>query len=394
MEAPSSSFRRGDNAVRSRPLIGRVCAAAAVAALGVALAFGRPALLTQNLTPPPTLESIPPHAAAPDSYEVRIVARMAPYVPEQKVSGVIRLWGHGNAKLPWMRHLVGLWEEGFRKFQPGVTFDYQMHGTSSGIPALFTGLGDIAILGEEILPEAAAAFAKVKHYPPLGIEIVTGSVDVRNFDYAQQFFVHKDNPLTRMTLAELDAIFGAQHKRGARNIRAWGQLGLTADWADKPITPYGWAIDDSFGAYLQQYLLGGSHEWNCALKEFIHIYQPDGSVYDHGQQILDALAKDRYGIAVSNIRYAGPNVRPLALGLTPAGPFYQATKQTLVEHAYPLTRTIPAVIDRAPGTPVDPKVREFLRYLLSRDGQSAVNEDGRYLPLSAAMLAKQLRKLE
>jgi phosphate transport system substrate-binding protein len=370
------------------PIALRACAAAA------ALAFGFPALSAQKFTPPPTLESIPPHPAASDSYEARLVATMAPYVPEEQVSGVIRLWGHGNAKLPWMRHLVALWEKGFRKFQPGVTFDYQMHGTSSGIPALFTGLGDIAILGEEILPESAAAFEKVRHYPPLGVEILTGSVDVRNFDYAQQFFVHKDNPLRHLTLTQLDAVFGAQHRRGARNIRTWGQLGLKGAWADKPITPYGWAIDDSFGAYLQQYLLGGSHEWNCALREFIHVYQPDGSVYDHGQQILDALANDRYGIAVSNIRYAGPNVKPLALGVSPRGPFYQATKETLVEHRYPLARTIPAVIDRPPGVPVDPKVREFLRYLLSRDGQSAVNEDGRYLPLSPSLIAEQLRKLE
>jgi phosphate transport system substrate-binding protein len=117
-------------------------------------------------------------------------------------------------------------------------------------------------------------------------------------------------------------------------------------------------------------------------------------VYDHGQQILDALAKDRYGIAVSNIRYAGPDVKPLALGLKASGPFYQATKQTLVEHTYPLARTIPAFIDRAPGAPVDPKLREFLRYLLSREGQRAITEDGRYLPLSAATIAEQSRKLE
>jgi phosphate transport system substrate-binding protein len=223
---------------------------------------------------------------------------------------------------------------------------------------------------------------------------MTGSVDVRNFDYAQQFFVHKDNPLRHLTLAQLDAVFGSEHRRGMRNIRTWGELGLHGVWSKKIIVPYGWAIDDSFGAYLQQYLLGGSHQWNCALQEFVHTYQTDGSVYDHGQQILDALARDRYGIAVSNIRYAGPNVRALALGLQPAGPFFQATKETLVDHRYPLARTIPAVIDRAPGAAIDPKVREFLRYLLSRDGQTRVNEDGRYLPLASALIQEQLRKLE
>ncbi|MFI5337832.1 MAG: PstS family phosphate ABC transporter substrate-binding protein, partial [Opitutales bacterium] len=269
-----------------------------------------------------------PPPAAPDSYEVQVVAGLPHYQPEVPVSGVISIWGHGHRVLPWMQPLVSLWEKGFQRYHPGIRIDYQMHGTSSGIPSLFNGLGDIAILGEEILPEAAAAFEKAKHYPPVGVEILTGSVDVRNFDYAQMFFVHKDNPLARLTLAQLDAIFGAEHRRGPANIRTWGQLGLTGEWADKPITPYGWAIDDSFGFYLEQALLLGSHRWNCALREYVHVNRPDGTIYDHGQQILDALAHDRYGIAVSNIRYAGPDVKPLAISVRPEGPFLLPTKQT------------------------------------------------------------------
>jgi phosphate transport system substrate-binding protein len=335
-----------------------------------------------------------PKPVDPNGLEARLVATLPRYQPEQQVSGTISLWGHGNRALPWMRNLVSKWEAGFRKFHPGVSLDYQLWGTSSGIPALFTGLGDVALLGEEILPESARAFERAKGYPPLGIEIMTGSLDIRNFDYAQQFFVHKDNPLAQMTLAQLDAIFGEEHRRGPRNIRTWGELGLTGEWASKPIQPYGWAIDDSFGDFLKGALLGGSHRWNCALVEHVHINRADGTIYDHGQQILDKLAKDRYGIAVSNIRYAGPDVKALALGLKEKGPFYQATKETLIDHRYPLARTIPAVVDRPPGMELPPKAREFLRYLLSREGQEVVNEDGRYLPLAPYLVAEQLRKLQ
>jgi len=348
----------------------------------------------RRLTPAPSLASIPPQPAAPDSFQARLVAKLPPYVPSQQVSGVIRIWGHGNPRLPWMRHLIRLWAAGFRRFQPRARLEYRMYGTSSGVPALFTGIGDIAILGEEVLPQEVRAFERVKGYPPRIVQVMTGSVDVRNFDYAQQFFVHRGNPLTHLTLAQLDAIFGAQHRRGAANIRTWGQLGLRGAWAGKPITPYGWALDDSFAIYLEQYLLEGSHEWNCALRQYRHIYLPDGRIYDHGQQILDALARDPYGIAVSNIRYAGPEVEPLALGADPAGPFYQATPRTLIERLYPLARTLPAVVDDPPGHPLDPKVREFLRYLLSRDGQQAVNEDGRYLPLDPRLIATELRQLQ
>jgi phosphate transport system substrate-binding protein len=329
-----------------------------------------------------------------DPYERRVVASFPKYVPERQVSGVIRVSGHGSAGNPWMRQLLIAWEKDFQRFQPAIRLEYRMYGTSQAIPALFNGAADVAILGEEIDPAAVRTFERVRHYPPTGIDVFTGSVDIRNIDYAQMFFVHKDNPLAKLSLTELDGIFGEEHRRGGTNIRTWGQLGLTGEWANKPITPYGWRIDDSFGIFLQQYLMQGSHEWNCALHEYSHIYRPDGTIYDHGQQILDNLANDRYGIAVSNIRYAGPDVKPLAIGVTPAGPFYTVTKQTLIDRTYPLARVIPAVIDRVPGMPIDPKVKEFLRYLLSREGQEIVLRDGRYLPLSPAAAVKETRKLD
>src|SRR5258708_3918004 len=304
------------------------------------------------------------------------------YQPRQRVTGVIRIWGHGSPKHDFMGRLMKSWEEGFRKFQPAIRIENKMYGTASAIGALYTGVADLAILGEEIHAPAAAAFARVMHYPPFEIEIATGSLDVRNFDYAHVFFVHKDHPLSRMTLTQLDAIFGNEHRRGARNIRTWGQLGLQGEWASKPITPYGWRIDDDFATYLQDTLLMGSHKWNCDLREFRHINNPDGSIYDHGQQILDGLAKDRYGIAVSNLRYMNADVKPLALAVSDGGPYYEANKDNLIQRKYPFTRIIPAFIDRASGKPVDPRVKEFLRYILSYEGHDIVREGGD-LPLNA-----------
>ena len=322
------------------------------------------------------------------------VAHMPGFQPGPPVTGTIRLWGHGSFSRPFMRLLVARWAKGFARFQPGVKIEEDTYGTSSAIPALAFGVGDLAILGEEVLPEAVDTFMRVKPYPPFSVEIATGSVDVRNFDYAQMFFVHKDNPLTKLTLVQLDAIFGAEHRRGPRNIRTWGELGLKGEWADQPITPYGWRTDDSCGFYLEQTLLAGSHRWNSALKEFAHIPQPNGDIYDHGQQALDALAHDRYGIAVSNIRYAGPDVRPLLIAEKEGAPYVDVTPETLITGRYPLTRTLPAFMDRVPGQPVDPKVKEFLRYILSREGQQDILDDGRYLPLSAERVKTELKKLE
>lgn len=357
---------------------------------GALCAFAMPAA-AQRLTP--AVQKIDPRPQAPGSVAARAAAAMPRYGPAQKVSGDIRLWGHGNRKLPWMHYLVDQWAEDFQRFHPGARLQTQLYGTSSGIPALYNGLGDIALLGEEILPEAARAFERVKGYAPTGVELMTGSVDIRNFDYAQMIFVHCDNPLSRISLIELDAILGVEHRRGMRNIRRWGELGLTGAWADRPIIPYSWAIDDSFGFYIRNAVMLGSHRWNPALRGFAHINNADGTIYDHGQQILDALAQDPAGIAVSNIRYALPEVKPLALAHTPAGPFVAVSETSLIDQSYPLARTLPAVIDVPPDGRIDPKVREFLRYVLSREGQEAVNRDGRYLPLSPAAAEKERRKL-
>src|SRR5262249_13830950 len=208
-------------------------------------------------------------ALAPAAQDAReaAVGRLPAYRPHRVVSGTIRLWGHGSFKRDFMGALVKSWQAGLSRHLPALKIDYRMYGTASAIGALYAGAGDVAILGEEIHPAAAAAFERVMHYPPLGIEIATGSLDVRNFDYAQMFFVHRDNPIRQLTLAQLDAIFGCEHRRGLNIIRTWGELGLRGDWADMRIVPYGWSIDDSFSFYLQDALLGGSHRWSCDLKE-------------------------------------------------------------------------------------------------------------------------------
>jgi phosphate transport system substrate-binding protein len=292
-----------------------------------------------------------------------------------------------------MGQLVKAWEDGFKQYQPNVRFEYDMYGTASAMGALYTDKGDIAILGQEIYPFETEAFERVKHYKPLEVEIATGSVDVRNFDFAIEVFVNRDNPLANLTLDQMDKIF-AYHDGGASaNITTWGQLGLTGSWADKPIHLYGWRETDVFSTFLENRALGGSHRWRCGMKEYAHIHRTDGTIYDSGQQILDALANDPYGMALSNVRYMKGDVKPLALAEHDGGPYFEATKATLINRQYPLGRIIPAEIDRPPGQLVDPKVREFLRYILSREGQAEIVRNGKYLPMQPAADQRQMEKL-
>jgi phosphate transport system substrate-binding protein len=343
-----------------------------------------------------TPQAVAPLGSAPVSQaEQQALDALPPYRPAAMVSGTIRLWGHGAPVLDFMGQLVKSWEADFQRFQPGVRFEYDMYGTASAMGALYTDQGDIAVLGQEIYPFELTAFHKVKGYEPTEIEIATGSVDVRNFDFALGVFVNRNNPLQHLSLEQIDEIFAYHEGGAATNITTWGQLGLTGKWADKPIHLYGWTEADIFSTFIERTALHGSHRWRCGMKQYAHIHRPDGTIYDSGQQIVDQLVNDPYGMGLSNVRYLhGDEVKALALGRTGAGPFFAATKETLISRRYPLTRIIPAEIDRKPGQPVDPKVREFLRYLLSRDGQEAIVRNGKYLPMDPGIARQMLTRLQ
>jgi phosphate transport system substrate-binding protein len=317
------------------------------------------------------------------------VHRLPPYQPTQRIEGTVVLWGHGSFKHDFMGPLVEAWMAGLQRQQPGIRLDYRMYGTASAISALFTGAGNLALLGEEISPASARAFRRARGYDPTRVDVATGSLDVNYFDYAHMIFVHRDNPLPGLTLAQLDAVFGAEHRRGPANIRRWGELGLGGAWRDARIQPYAWQVDEDFALFFREAVLEGSHRWNEATREYLHGKHPDGTQYDHGARILDALAADPRGIAISNVRYKNPQVRAVPLARQAGDPFVSASNATLISQQYPLVRIIPAYVDRPPGGRIDPPAREFLRYLLSREGQAALLAHSGYLPLGEQHIARQ-----
>jgi phosphate transport system substrate-binding protein len=331
--------------------------------------------------------------AVPAPYALEVVDSLPSYRPHAEVTGTIRLWGHGSPKHDFLGRLIGTWAREFHRYQPGVRIIDRMYGTASAIGALYTGAGNLAILGEELSTAERRAFERERHYAPTRIEIATGSLESNYFDYAHMVFVNRANPLKHLSLGRLAAIFGDRKGPGERNIRTWGELGLQGEWAHRRIHPYFWKVDQDFALFFQARVLDGSHQWNPHIRQFVTIARPDGTVDDRGLQILEALARDPAGIAVSNIRFAGPRVRALKLAATRAGPYVAATPRTLITERYPLTRIIPAYVDRAPGRPIEPAVREFLRFILSRQGQRALIEDSGYLPLGPSQIRRQLRKI-
>jgi phosphate transport system substrate-binding protein len=302
--------------------------------------------------------------------------------------GPIRIWGHGALGHDYIESLVEKWEAGFRKTHPEVQFDNELHGTASAIGSLYTGTGEIAIMGREIWPVEVEAFSDIHGYPPLGIDIVTGSLDIRNKDFALVVFVNRSNPLAHLSLLQLARLFSAEQTPPS----TWGELGLRGEWTTRPIHLYGFEIHRGFGYYLEQRVFNGSSKWNPTLVELGDIKQSDGSLLDAGQRIVDAIGADPDAIGYSSFLYKNSNIRAIPIGRA-GGPFLMATHQTIAKHTYALTRSITAYVDRAPGKPADPRVEAFLRYVLSPEGQQVVIEDGGYTALPRALARAEAAKL-
>jgi phosphate transport system substrate-binding protein len=330
------------------------------------------------------------------------------YEPEQKVSGTIRMWGSNYfADSP----LADWWAAEFRKHHPDANFDFHLHTTLHAIPGLIFGVSDIGPMGRQITFSEMLAFQREHNRMPTGIVGVTGSYNVSGWNPPIGVYLHKDNPLTRLSLEQLDGIFGAERSgawrdltwdkslaRGPeKNIRTWGQLGLKGEWAEKPIHVYGYNLQFNFPQEIESRAFGGiSKKWNEKLIEYDNMVQPDGSFKLAGQLMLEDLAKDPYGIAyvAGGEAWRTPAIKIVALSVKNGGPAYELTMDNVRERTYPMYADVFFWINRHPGKPVDPKVREFLRFILSRDGQELVQRDGKYLPLTAAVVREERKKLD
>lgn len=336
------------------------------------------------------------------------------YVPQQTVKGVIRQWGNNYLR---DSGLMAKWQVEFRKRHPDVRFEDNLHSSSVAFPGLIAGVADLAPMGRQALWDElkGAERATADESGASAVEIVevvvaTGSYNVRGWTFALGVFVHKDNPLSHLTLDQLDGILGAERTGGWRgltwdasvargpeeNIRTWGQLGLTGEWADRPINVYGYNAKYHFNDEIDKKVLKGSGKWNERLRAYSNVagLKADGSLTPGGELIMRALSADRYGIAYTGIPFMTPETKPLALSKSPDGPYVPLSLETVQNRTYPLIRDVYYYFRRTPGEPVDPKVREFLRYVLSREGQSAIQSDGKYLPLTPEVVHEQLKKLD
>lgn len=315
------------------------------------------------------------------------VSSLQVYKPQQHVSGVIRVYGNN-----YIPGLMKRWQDGFRKFQPDVTFTTNLPGTEAAMAGITSGIADIAFIGREGYRSEFRGFKDRFGYEPLGIEISSGSFGTAHKTFSLEVFTHASNPLKGLTMAQVQAIFSCAGP-GRKAIRTWGQLGLTGPIASHPIHVYGYQFNTGMARYFGRVVLHDTDTWNADLKDFDNGHEANGEVINAGVYILKALAKDPDGIAFANLLYANSEVKQVGLAEHAGDTFVLATPETIWDRSYPLHRFSTLFINRKPGTSVDPKVKEFIRYILSREGMQAVVDDGAYTPINEKVAEAQRSKL-
>jgi phosphate transport system substrate-binding protein len=320
--------------------------------------------------------------------------KLDPALPEYRLSapmsGEVRISGN----LEDMETLMNLWIAAMKKVQPGIhfTLDQVHNSTGKGVRALLGGVPtDVTLMGREMRAPELAEFTGKYGYAPRFIAVAGGSYQTHGKSPAPVFFVNKANPLTRLSLDQLDGMYSKTLKRASgKEIRTWGQLGLKGEWENRRITLYGLNAAAGTWTYLRgRILLGG--EYRDGIKAVK--YENEDADWD---EMINDVAKDVTGIGFASGSYlkGNANVRPIALAEKVGGPYFEATLDNVATHRYPVSRAVYMTLAQRPGAPIDPTVRELLNFVLSKEGQQAVQQEGEFLPLPAGIVKEERAKLQ
>ncbi len=294
---------------------------------------------------------------------------MDPNLPEyqvvQGVSGSIKSVGSDT-----MNNLMALWSEGFQSYYPNVTVEIEGKGSSTAPPALIAGTANFGPMSRAMKSAEIDEFEKKFGYEPVQLPVSLDMLAV---------YVNKDNPLKGLSLPQVDAIFSKNRLGGyPTNITKWGQLGLTGVWENLPISVYGRnSASGTYGFFKDHALFKG--DFKDSVKE-----QPGSSA------VVQGVASDKGGIGYSGIGYITADVRAVPLSFDESGEYQEAVAANAYSGEYPLSRFLWLYVNYKPGSQLDPLRREFVKYIVSKDGQQNVIKDG-YYPLSAELAKDILR---
>lgn len=288
----------------------------------------------------------------------------------QKSSGVSgNLSSTGSDTLA---NLMTLWTEAFKRFYPSVTIQVQAAGSSTAPPALTEGTSNFGPMSRKMKDGEIEAFEKKYGYKPTPVRVAIDALAV---------YVNKDNPLEGLTIPQVDAIFSSTRKcRGKEDITTWGQIGLESAWKLRPIQLYGRnSVSGTYGYFKKKALCKGDYKNN--------VNEQPGSA-----SVVQSVTTSLNGIGYSGIGYKTSGVKALALTKKVGQPFIPPTTINVVKGIYPLARFLYIYVNKAPNKPLSPLEREFLKMVLSQEGQKVVEKDG-YVPLTAKIVKKELKNI-
>jgi len=287
------------------------------------------------------------------------------YKPVQGVSGSIKSVGSDT-----MNNLMTLWAEGFLRLYPNVKVEVEGKGSTTAPAALIEGTSNFGPMSRDMKDSEQDAFEKKYGYKAT---LLPTSIDML------AVYVNKDNPIKGLNFQQVDAIFSKTRKRGGKDLRTWGEAGLTGEWANKPISLFGRNSASGTYGFFKEHVLGKG-DYKDSVKE-----QPGSS------SVVQGVASDKFAIGYSGIGYKTADVRAIPLALEGAD-LIPATAEYAYTGEYPLSRFLWLAINYKPNSELDPLRREFVKYVFSKQGQEVVIKDG-YYPVTAAVAREAIKKV-
>ncbi|MBA3014165.1 MAG: phosphate ABC transporter substrate-binding protein [Proteobacteria bacterium] len=311
--------------------------------------------------------ALPLAATVATASDVKIDPNLPVYQPTTGVAGNMDSIGSDT-----LNNLMTFWAESFKKHYPNVKIQVEGKGSSTAPPALIAGTANIAPMSRKMKSTEEDEFEKKYGFKPTPIGVALDSLAV---------FVNKDNPVSSLTMQQVDAIFSKTRKSGApADITTWKDIALDSPLAKQPISLYGRnSASGTYGYFKERALAKG--DYKDTVKE-----QPGSAA------VVMGITEDRAGIGYSGIGYVTSGVRPLALAAKEGAQAYEANMDNVLKGKYPLSRMLYVYVIKEPNKPLAPLQREFLKFVLSAEGQEIVVKDG-YMPLPAAIVEKELQKL-
>jgi phosphate transport system substrate-binding protein len=269
-----------------------------------------------------------------------------------------------------LNNLMTFWAEGFAKYYPNVKIQIEGKGSTTAPPALIAGSAQLGPMSRPMKASEIDAFEKKYGYKPTAIAVALDALAV---------YVNKDNPIQSMSVEQVDAVFSSTRACGGKaSITNWSQLGV--EW-DAPISLYGRnSASGTYGYFKEHALCKG--DYKGTVKE-----QPGSAT------VIEGVTNDLHGIGYSGMGYRTAGVRMLPLAPVGNPKVYDATPDNVYAGTYPLSRFLYVYINKAPGKPLDPLVKGFITYVLSKEGQEVVLKDG-FIPLAKEIVDTELTRLE